>query len=108
MGDTEKMEFTATVEASRVADYLNRISDGLRRGVLTLASGDRILRLEPTDQVKLELEAESKPEKGKGSLQLEVSWKSKMAVATERLEIAAGPLEIPEPEEQLTTPSVQG
>ena len=34
-----KFAFSATLEATQVADYLVRIADGLRRGVVRLSAG---------------------------------------------------------------------
>ena len=83
MGDDRKFEFTATLEAAQVADYLARIADGIRGGVIRLTAGERELQLGPVEVLKLEIEAEAKPEKGKGSIELEISWKSDYAATTQ-------------------------
>ena len=89
MGDKErpdkgKFEYATVAEASRVADYLNGIADGLRRGDLDLAASDQHLHLSPGDIVRLELEADSRPGTGAACLQLEISWKVKLAADEER------------------------
>ncbi len=97
MSDSEKLEFSSLMDASLAADYLSRMADGLRRGVISIASGERSLLLTPTTTVKVELEAESKPEKGKGSLQIEVSWRARQQVVSEALEISSSPREAETP-----------
>ncbi|GEM_PF-1693965 len=88
-----KFEFSATLEASQVADYLVRIADGLRRGVIGLTAGERAVRLEPTAMLAFEIEAEGKPEKSAGSIAMELSWKPEYASAAEALEITVDPRE---------------
>jgi amphi-Trp domain-containing protein len=89
----DKFEFSATLEASQVADYLVRIADGLRRGVVGLTAGERGIRLAPTAMLAFEIEAEGKPEKAAGSIALELSWKPEYASAAEALEITVDPRE---------------
>ncbi|HXX39905.1 MAG TPA: amphi-Trp domain-containing protein [bacterium] len=89
----DKFDFSATLEASQVADYLVRIADGLRRGVVRLAAGERGIRLEPTAMLAFEIEAEGKPEKTSGSIAMELSWKPEYASAAESLEITVDPQE---------------
>jgi len=91
-GRTEKFEFLATLDVQRAADYLSRIAEGFRKGTLTLAAGGRAISLVPTSMVKIELEAESKgSEAGRGSLDLEISWKEAYVAAAETLEISVEP-----------------
>jgi amphi-Trp domain-containing protein len=71
----EEFEFSTTTRGSQVAEYLNRIADGLRQGTLTLGAGGHGVHLQPGETIRLEIEAESKPDKGTASLQLELSWK---------------------------------
>lgn len=93
MGENGKFEFTATLEPSQAADYLSRIADGLRRGVVSLAAAGRSIRIEPGGLVTVEIAAESKPEKAKGSLAVEVSWKAREQTSTDTLEITVDPRE---------------
>jgi amphi-Trp domain-containing protein len=95
MGDSNKLEFSATLSAAQAAEYLTRISEGLLQGTVMLSAGGRHIQLDPGDIVKLEIEAEGKPEKGKGSLAIELSWKARQASAAETLEVLAGPREAP-------------
>ena len=73
--EKEELEFSTTARGAGVAEYLNLIADGLRQGTLTLTANGSTVHLNPADLVRLEVEAESKPEKGTASLQLELSWK---------------------------------
>jgi len=101
VGDNEKpdrgeFEYATVAEASRVADYLNSIADGLRRGDLDLGASDQHLHLSPGGVVRLEVEASCNPDKGAASLQLEISWKVVLAAGEERgveLEIGSSPRE---------------
>lgn len=88
------MEFSTTARAAQIAEYLDRIADGLREGTLTLAASGHAVHLEPTDTLRFEMEAESKPDKGTASLQLELSWKNTHHVPEpedDRLVIETGP-----------------
>jgi amphi-Trp domain-containing protein len=71
----EEFEFSTTTRGAQVAEYLNRIADGLRQGTLTLGASGHSVHLQPGETIRLEVEAESKPDKGTASLQLELSWK---------------------------------
>ncbi len=93
MGENGKFEFTGMLEPANAADYLTRIADGLRRGVISLAAAGRSIRLEPGGMVTIEVAAESKPEKAKGSLGLEISWKAREQASVETLEITVDPRE---------------
>jgi amphi-Trp domain-containing protein len=93
MGENGKFEFTGTAEPAQAADYLSRVADGLRRGVISLASAGRSIRMEPGTMVTVEIAAESKPDKGKGSLAIEVSWKAREQASVDTLEITVDPRE---------------
>lgn len=93
MGDNGKFEFTATLEPDQAGDYLRQIADGLRRGVIGLSAAGRSIRLEPGAMVTVEIAAESKPDKGKGSFAIEVSWKPREQVSLDQLAITVDPRE---------------
>jgi amphi-Trp domain-containing protein len=93
MGEHGKFEFTATLEPAHAADYLSRIADGLRRGVIGLSAAGRSIRMEPGATVTIEIAAESKPEKAKGSLAVEVSWRAREQASVDALEITVDPRE---------------
>src|SRR6516165_7412354 len=73
-GESKEFMFSSTTEVVRVAEYLMRIADGLRLGRVSLSAPGRVVRLEPARVVRLELGAQSKPEEGKASLELAISW----------------------------------
>ncbi len=89
MSESDKFEFSSNVGIEQTANYLEKIAEGLRKGVLNLTASGRTLRLEPSGTIKLEIEAESKPLKGKGSLQFEISWKAHRLVSCENLMVTA-------------------
>ena len=93
MGDNGKFEFTATLAPEQAADYLSKVADGLRRGVIGLAAAGRSIRLEPGALLTLEIAAESKPEKAKGSLAVELSWKAREQASVDNLEVTVDPRE---------------
>jgi len=93
MGENGKFEFTATLAPEQAADYLNKVADGLRRGVIGLAAAGRSIRLEPGALLTLEIAAETKPEKAKGSLAVEVSWKAREQASVHNLEVTVDPRE---------------
>jgi amphi-Trp domain-containing protein len=93
MGDNAKFEFTATLGPTQAADYLSKVADGLRRGVIGLSAAGRSIRLEPGSLVTVEIAAESKPEKSKGSFALELSWKAREQTSTDTLEVTVDPRE---------------
>lgn len=93
MGDNGKFAFTATLEPDQAGEYFNQIADGLRRGVIGLSAAGRSIRLEPGAMVTVEIEAESKPDKGKGSFAIEVSWKAREQVSADQLAITVDPRE---------------
>ncbi len=74
--DREELEFSTTTRGAQVAEYLNRIADGLRQGALTIGAAGHTVHLQPAETIRLEVEAENRADKGKGSLQLEISWKT--------------------------------
>jgi amphi-Trp domain-containing protein len=73
-GESKEFTFSSTTEVGRVAEYLMRIADGLRLGRVSLSAPGRMVRLELARVVRLELGAQSKPEEGKASLELDISW----------------------------------
>jgi amphi-Trp domain-containing protein len=87
--DTSKFHFSASVGALDAADYLYRIADGLRQGGVAFAAADRSIWLQPGELARLELSAESKGDRG--SIELEISWKTREIVRPPTLEITAGP-----------------
>ncbi len=76
MGNQEKsLEYSATCDPDDMAQYLEALAQCIRDGRIAIADGHRSIELRCSESVRFELEAKSKPEKGKESLNLELSWK---------------------------------
>ena len=74
--DKQQLEFAGTAERDVVAEYLNRLADGIRLGAVTLTSSGQSVHLESPQRLRLEVEARHRPDKGSSSIQLEISWKA--------------------------------
>lgn len=85
----EHFEFARVASPEEVAEYLSSLAVGLKRGELSLESGDRALRLSPAATVKLEIKVKQKESKGK--IELEIGWKRSDGTRTTDLRVAAGP-----------------
>jgi amphi-Trp domain-containing protein len=86
------IEFAAQVSAEEAADYLEAIANACREGSALLESGDKSLSIEVGRDVKVELEAQTDPSKGKGSIDLSLSWRvAEQAETPPSLVIVAGP-----------------
>ena len=68
-------EFSTRSDPEQTAEYLERLARYVRAGLVRLSSGPRSIGLAVAGDVKLEIAAESKREKGRGSLRIELSWK---------------------------------
>jgi amphi-Trp domain-containing protein len=85
------MEFTAQVSADEAADYLEAIANACREGSALLESGDKSLTIEVGRDVKIELDAQTDPVKGKGSIDFSLSWRvAEQAETPPSLVIVAG------------------
>jgi len=82
-------QFARIASPEEVAEYLTSLAVGLKRGELSLESGERTLRLAPGPDVKLEIKVVQKDHKGK--VELEIGWKRQSGVKTSELHVAAGP-----------------
>ena len=85
----EHFEFARVASPEEVAEYLSSLAVGLKRGELSLESGDRALRLSPAANLKLEIKVKQKESKGK--IELEIGWKRSDGTRTSDLRVAAGP-----------------
>ncbi|HEY7268505.1 MAG TPA: amphi-Trp domain-containing protein [Dehalococcoidia bacterium] len=91
MASKDSLEFSAQVSADEAAEYLEALARSLREGRALFESGDRSISLELGPSVKIELEAESDPTKGKSSVDLSLSWRAAEPVmAAPSLTIVAG------------------
>ncbi|MCI0437578.1 MAG: amphi-Trp domain-containing protein [Chloroflexi bacterium] len=68
-------EFSSYVEPETVARYLESLAQQIRSGSARLSAGAESINLRFGSPVKLEIEAEMNPRKGKGSIELELSWR---------------------------------
>jgi amphi-Trp domain-containing protein len=84
----DHFEFARVASPEEVAEYLSSLAVGLKRGELSLESGDRALRLSPAAIVKLEIKVKQKESKGK--IELEIGWKRSDGTRTTDLRVAAG------------------
>lgn len=68
---SSKVSYKATVPVPEAVAYFEAITDGLRRGSLTLRQGAGTLTLELGSEVQLEIKAASKKRKGKITFTIE-------------------------------------
>jgi amphi-Trp domain-containing protein len=91
MASKESLEFSAQVSAEEAAVYLEALARGLREGRALFESGDKSIGLELGSSLKIDLEAESDPAKGKSSVEISLSWRAaEPAVAAPSQTIVAG------------------
>jgi amphi-Trp domain-containing protein len=69
----DRFEFALTGTAEEIAEYLSALAAGLKRGEVSLESGERALRLVPAGEVKLELKVGTRSRKGR--VKVEIGWK---------------------------------
>lgn len=85
----ESFQFARITSPEEVGDYLSSLAHGLKRGELSLESGERALHLVPASEVKLEIRLKDKEEKGK--LTIEIGWKRRTGTRVSELAIHAAP-----------------
>ena len=69
----DRFEFALIGTAEEIAEYVASLAAGLKRGEVSLESGERALRLVPAGEVKLELKVSTRSQKGK--VKVEIGWK---------------------------------
>jgi len=82
------VQFARIASPEEIAEYLTSLAVGLKRGEVSLESGDRSLHLSPAGDIKLELKAGQKEHKGR--IELEIGWKRSTATKTSELRVAVG------------------
>ena len=85
----ERFEFARIASADEIAEYLTSLAEGLKRGEVSLESGDRTLRLVPSSDVKVGLKVKQKESKGK--IEIEIGWKRGSAPRATDLLVQTGP-----------------
>jgi amphi-Trp domain-containing protein len=83
----DTLEFIRIVSPDEAAEYLSSLGLGLKRGRVSLESGDRALHLVPASELKLDLRVKHGEEKGK--LFLKIAWKAPVSVRAADLQIGA-------------------
>ena len=79
------VEFSRIASLEEIAEYLVSIAHGLKQGGLNLRLGDRVLRLVPGTDVKIELKER------KGKIDLKVGWKQRTTTPASALRVSVGP-----------------
>ena len=82
------VQFARIASPEEIAEYLTSLAVGLKRGEVSLESGERSLHLSPASDLKLELKAEQKERKGR--IEIEIGWKRSTATKTSELRVAVG------------------
>jgi len=83
------VQFARIASPEEIAEYLTSLAVGLKRGEISLESGERSLHLAPGSEVKLELKAGQKERKGR--IELEIGWKRSTSAKTSELHVSVGP-----------------
>jgi amphi-Trp domain-containing protein len=84
----DNFEFARIASPEEIAEYLTSLAVGLKRGEVSLESGERTLHLTPASDLKLELRVKDKDEKGK--IALEIGWKRRMVTKASDLRVQVG------------------
>lgn len=85
----ESFEFARIASTAEIAEYLTSLAGGLKRGEVSLESGERTLRLVPTSDIKFALKVKQKDQKGK--IDLEIGWKRGSMTKAGDLRVQIGP-----------------
>jgi amphi-Trp domain-containing protein len=85
----DNFEFARIASPEEVAEYLTSLAVGLKRGEVSLESGERLLHLTPGADLKLELKVKERNEKGK--IKIEIGWKRRVAARATDLRVQVGP-----------------
>ena len=72
--DEQSLEYSMSCEPAVAARLLELMAQYLKEGSVLLSRGDEAIALRFGPQIKFGLEAKAKPAKGKGSIELELSW----------------------------------
>jgi amphi-Trp domain-containing protein len=75
MSKKDSLAFRDTVSPGEAAGFLEALAKSLREGSSLLESGDQSIGLQIGSTVKIDLEASSDAEKGKGTIDLSLSWR---------------------------------
>ena len=82
----DSFRFARIGSREEVAEYLGSLGQGLKRGDVSLESGERMLHLVPAPELKIELRVKDREEKGK--ITIEIGWKRR--TSTRAADLAVG------------------
>ncbi len=82
----DSFRFARIGSREEAAEYLASLGQGLKRGEVSLESGERSLHLIPAADLKIELKVKDRDEKGK--IAIEIAWKRK--TTTRAADLAVG------------------
>ena len=85
----ENFRFARIGSREEVAEYLGSLGQGLKRGEVSLESGERMLHLVPAPEVKIELRVRDREEKGK--ITIEIGWKRRSSTRAADLTVRTAP-----------------
>lgn len=75
MSEKDSVSFRHTVTPGEAASFLEALAKSLREGSSLLESGESSIGLQFGPAIKVELDAESDPDKGKGSIEFSLRWR---------------------------------
>jgi amphi-Trp domain-containing protein len=81
----DSFRFARIGSREEAAEYLSSLGQGLKRGEVSLESGERMLRLVPGADLKIELRVRDKEEKGK--IAIEIGWKRRTSARAADLDV---------------------
>jgi amphi-Trp domain-containing protein len=73
--ENRSLDFSTYLDSARVAEHLETLARSIKVGHVQLTVGPESVNLHLGSRVKFELEAVSRPAKGKGSLDISMSWR---------------------------------
>jgi amphi-Trp domain-containing protein len=85
----DTFEFARIASPEEIAEYLTSLAVGLKRGEVSLESGERTLHLIPASDCKIDLRVKDRDEKGK--ITLEIGWKRRTGAKASDLKVQVGP-----------------
>jgi len=85
----DSFEFARIASPEEIAEYLTSLAGGLKRGEISLESGERTLQLSPASDVRIYLRVKDRDEKGK--ITLEIGWKRRATPKATDLQVQVGP-----------------
>jgi amphi-Trp domain-containing protein len=85
----DRFEFARIGSPEEIVEYLTSLAVGLKRGEVSLESGERVMRLVPPSELRLEIRVQQKEQRGK--LKIEIGWKRQTAAKISELRVQVRP-----------------